>query len=158
MRFFLNTLFKHDGFELIDSNSKKYVIGNPIKEKPIVLKLLDQKLMQKLLINPDLYFGEAYTDGSLRIKNGTLTEFLNIAFKNIGRSDINIYGKVFNKIKEKPKNSSEEKFDDLLKNLAKEKLPLDSQNNFEEKLQELSEQKLKDNKKLNKKKPNKNNK
>ena len=60
------------------------------------------------------------------------------------------------KEKEKPKNSNEEKFDDLLKNLAKEKLPLDSQNNFEEKLQELSEQKLKDNKNLNKKIPNKN--
>jgi hypothetical protein len=58
--------------------------------------------------------------------------------------------------KEKPRNSNEEKFDDLLKNLAKEKLPLDSQNNFEEKLKELSEQKLKDNNRLNKKKPNKN--
>ena len=32
---FLNNLFKDDGFELIDSNSKKYVIGKPIKEKPI---------------------------------------------------------------------------------------------------------------------------
>ena len=60
------------------------------------------------------------------------------------------------KEKEKPKNSNEEKFDDLLKNLAKEKLPLESQNNFEEKLQELSEQKLKEIKKFNKKKPNKN--
>ena len=60
------------------------------------------------------------------------------------------------KEKEKPKNSNEEKFDDLLKNLAKEELPLDSQNNFEEKLKELSEQKLKDNNKLNKKIPNKN--
>ena len=59
-------------------------------------------------------------------------------------------------VKEKPKNSNEEKFDDLLKNLAKEKLPLDSQNNFEEKLKELSEQKLKDNNRLNKKIPNKN--
>ena len=60
------------------------------------------------------------------------------------------------KKKEKPKNSNEERFDDLLKNLAKEKLPLESQNNFEEKLQELSKQKLKDNKKLNNKKSNKN--
>ena len=59
-------------------------------------------------------------------------------------------------VKEKPKNSNEEKFDDLLKNLAKEKLPLDSQNNFEEKLKELSEQKLKDNNRLNEKIPNKN--
>ena len=47
---FLNDLFKEDGFELVDSNSKKYVIGNPKKEKPIVIKLLDQKLMQKLLL------------------------------------------------------------------------------------------------------------
>ena len=96
---FLNDLFKEDGFELEDSNSKKYVIGNPKKEKPIVIKLLDQKLMQKLLINPDLYFGEAYMDGSLVIQNGTLTEFLDLAFKNIGRGDINFYGSVIKKIK-----------------------------------------------------------
>ena len=96
---FLNDLFKEDGFELVDSNSKKYVIGNPKKEKPIVIKLLDQKLMQKLLINPDLYFGEAYMDGSLVIQNGTLTEFLDLAFKNIGRGDINFYGSLIKKIK-----------------------------------------------------------
>jgi len=96
---FLNDLFKEDGFELVDSNSKKYVIGNPKKEKPIVIKLLDQKLMQKLLINPDLYFGEAYMDGSLVIQNGTLTEFLDLAFKNIGRGDINFYGSIIKKIK-----------------------------------------------------------
>ena len=96
---FLNNLFKDDGFELIDSNLKKYVIGNPIKEKPIVIKLLDQKLMQKLLINPDLYFGEAYMDGSLVIENGTLTEFLELAFKNIGRGNINSYGAIIKKIR-----------------------------------------------------------
>ncbi len=96
---FLNNLFKDDGFELIDSNSKKYVIGKPIKEKPIRIKLLDQKLMQKLLINPDLYFGEAYMDGSLVIENGTLTEFLELAFKNIGRGNINSYGAIIKKIR-----------------------------------------------------------
>ena len=96
---FLNNLIKYDGFELIDANSKKYVIGKPIKEKPIVLKLLDQKLMQKLLINPDLYFGEAYMNGSLVIENGTITEFLDLAFRNIGRGDINFYGTVIKKIK-----------------------------------------------------------
>ena len=96
---FLNDLFKYDGFILIDYDSNRYVIGKPLKEKPIEVQLLEKSLHKKLLLHPDLYFGEAYTDGSLRIKNGTLTEFLNIAFKNIGRSDINIYGKVFNKIK-----------------------------------------------------------
>ena len=58
--------------------------------------------------------------------------------------------------KEKPKNSNEEKFDDLLKNLAKEKLPEDSQDNFEKKLQKLSEQKLINSNNLDKKKSNKN--
>jgi len=96
---FLNNLFKYDGFVLIDSNSKKFVIGNPIKEKPITIKLLDKSLNYKLLLNPDLYFGEAYTDGSLIIENGTLTEFLEIALRNIGRKDINIYGKILNKLK-----------------------------------------------------------
>ena len=96
---FLNNLFKQDGFELIDSNSKKYVIGNPTTDKPIVIRFLDQKLMQKLLINPDLYFGEAYMNGSLVIENGTLTDFLDLAFKNIGRGNINSYGAVIKKIK-----------------------------------------------------------
>ena len=96
---FLNKLFKYDGFILIDYDSKKFVVGKPIKENPITIKLLDKNLNYKLLLNPDLYFGEAYTNGSLKIENGTLTEFLEIALKNIGRNNINIYGKIFNKLK-----------------------------------------------------------
>ncbi len=96
---FLNKLFKYDGFILIDSNQKKYVIGKPLKDDPIKIKLLDKNLSYKLLMNPDLYFGEAYTDGSLIIENGTLTEFLEIAFRNIGRGYINIYWKILKKIK-----------------------------------------------------------
>ena len=96
---FLKNLFKYDGFILIDSNSRKFVIGKPIKENPIIIKLLEKNLNYKLLLNPDLYFGEAYTNGSLKIENGTLTEFLEITLRNIGRNDINIYGKILNKIK-----------------------------------------------------------
>ena len=80
---FLNNLFKKDGFVLIDANSKKYIIGKPNKNDPITIKILDKNLHYKLLINPDLYFGEAYTDGTLKIENGTLSDFLEIAFKNI---------------------------------------------------------------------------
>ena len=96
---FLNNLIQHDGFILIDSKSNKYVIGKPIKEKPIILKLLDKSLNYKLLLYPDLYFGEAYTNGSLVIENGTITEFLDIVLKNIGKKHINIYSKIFNKLK-----------------------------------------------------------
>ena len=33
---FLNTVFKKDGFILIDANSKNYIIGTPKSETPIV--------------------------------------------------------------------------------------------------------------------------
>ena len=68
---FLNGLVKEDGFELVDANSKSYLIGKPKKEKPIRFKILDKTLHWKLLINPDLYLGEAYKDGSVIIENGT---------------------------------------------------------------------------------------
>ena len=96
---FLNNLIKKDGFILIDANLKKYIIGNPGKTKPLTLKLLNKDLNFKLLINPDLYFGEAYMDGSLVIENGSLTDFLEVAFKNIGRNEINLPGYLIKKIK-----------------------------------------------------------
>ncbi len=96
---FLNKLFKEDGFVLIDASSKKYIIGNPKKDNPINIRLLDKKLHYKLLLYPDLYFGEAYMNGDLKIENGSLTDFLDIAMRNIGRSEINIFGQILKKIR-----------------------------------------------------------
>ena len=96
---FLNNLFKEDGFLLIDANKNQHLIGNPKKEKPITLKILDKNLHSKLLLLPDLYFGEAYTNGSVIIENGTLTEFLDLALKNIGRGETNKYNLVINKLR-----------------------------------------------------------
>ena len=96
---FLEKIIKKDGFVLIDANLKKYIIGKPKKENPIILKLLDKKLHYKLLFYPDLYFGEAYSDGLLRIENGTLSDFLDIFLKSVGRSQINIFSKLLNKLR-----------------------------------------------------------
>ena len=96
---FLTKLFKEGGLVLIDANSKKYVIGNPKKENPLTLKLLDKSLHYKLLFYPDLYLGEAYSNGSLTIENGTLTEFLNMALQNIGRKETNFFSEFLNKIR-----------------------------------------------------------
>ena len=82
---FLDSLIKKNGFVLIDANKNKYNIGKPKKENPITLKLLDKKLHYKLLLHPDLHFGEAYTNGSLVIENGTLTDFLDLTMENLGR-------------------------------------------------------------------------
>jgi cyclopropane-fatty-acyl-phospholipid synthase len=95
---FLNRLFKKDGFILIDANLNKYIIGSPKSENPITLKLLNKKLHYKLLFRPDLYFGEAYSDGEIEIENGTLTDFLNLSLKNIGRGELNFFSQILNKL------------------------------------------------------------
>ena len=96
---FLNNFIKDDGFLLIDANKNKHLIGKPKKENPITLKILDKSLHTKLLLLPDLYFGEAYTNGSVVIENGTLTEFLDIALKNIGRGETNSFNAAINKLR-----------------------------------------------------------
>ena len=96
---FLNTLIKKDGFILIDADSKSYIVGTPKKSNPIKLKILDKKLHYKLLLQPNLYFGEAYTNGDLIIENGSLTDFLDLALMNIGRGEINFYSYLINRIR-----------------------------------------------------------
>ena len=95
---FLNKLFKKDGFILIDAESKKYIIGTPEKKIPITIQLLDKKLHYKLILRPDLYFGEAYAEGKIVIKEGTLTDFLDLALMNIGRKELNIFSQLINKM------------------------------------------------------------
>ena len=96
---FLNKLIKEDGFILVDANNNKYVIGIPIKENPIILKLLDKALHYKLLFYPDLYLGEAYAEGTIKIENGSLTEFLDLVLKNLGRNETNIFSQLLKKFR-----------------------------------------------------------
>ena len=96
---YLNKLIKEDGFILLDANSNNYAIGNPKKQNPIKLKLLDKSLHYKLLLYPDLFLGEAYSNGTAVIENGTLTEFLDIALKNVGRNETNALSEFLNKLR-----------------------------------------------------------
>ena len=96
---FLNKLFKIGGFVLIDANLNKFIIGSPEKENPITLKLLDKKLHYKLLFYPDLYLGEAYADGTIKIENGDLTDFLDLTLRNLGRKETNIFSQLLKKFR-----------------------------------------------------------
>ena len=95
---FLNKVFKKGGFVLIDANSKEHVIGEP-SNNPIRLKILHKRLHYKLLFHPDLYFGEAYTNGDLIVENGTLSDFLNLALMNFGRGELNFFSYLLNRLR-----------------------------------------------------------
>jgi len=96
---FLNKLFKKGGFILENAHGQKYIIGQPDKNDPIEMKLKDKSLHYKLYLYPDLYFGEAYTAGSLYFVRGTLTRFLNLALENIGRTKINKFNEILNSLR-----------------------------------------------------------
>ena len=65
---------------------------NPNFDKPITLKLLKKDLNWKIILNPDLYFPEAYMRGEILIENASLYEFLSLTFENLGRQEINVMG------------------------------------------------------------------
>jgi cyclopropane-fatty-acyl-phospholipid synthase len=85
-------IYKEGGIVLIDSFGQKFICGNPDLNKPLILKILNKNLNWKLLINPDLTFPEGYMKGEIVIENGTLLDFLNLTFKNLGRNEINASG------------------------------------------------------------------
>ena len=94
----LSKIYKKKGIILIDSQGQKYICGKPDLQKPITLKLLKKDLNWKLVLNPDLNFPEAYMQGYIEIENGSLIDFLNLTFENIGRKEINSFGYISKKI------------------------------------------------------------
>ena len=89
---------KKNGIILIDSEGQKYICGTPNLNNPLTLKLLKKELNWKLVLNPELNFPEAYMRGEIEFENGSLLDFLNMAFENIGHGEINISGYIVKKI------------------------------------------------------------
>ena len=94
----LSKIYKKNGIILIDSQGQKYICGKPNLKNPLTLRILKKNLNWKLVFNPDLSFPEAYMRGEILIENGTLLDFLNITFENIGQKEINAYGYIIKKI------------------------------------------------------------
>jgi len=82
-------IYKKGGIVLEDHGGQRYICGKPDFNKPLTLKILNKKLNWKLLVNPDLSFPEAYMKGEIKIINGSLLDFLNLTFENLGREEIN---------------------------------------------------------------------
>ncbi len=96
---YLNNLFKKDGFILEDADGKEHIIGKPENKNLVKMKIHDKKLHHKLLTFPDLYLGEAYTEGKITFKNGTISDFLDLALKNVGREKTNSISQFINSIR-----------------------------------------------------------
>ena len=94
----LSKIFKKDGIVLIDSEGQKYICGKPNLKNPLTMKLSNKALNWKIPLNPDLNFPEAYMRGEIEFINGSLLDFFNMTFENIGRKEVNIYGHVVKRV------------------------------------------------------------
>ena len=94
----LSRIYKKGGIILIDAKGQKYICGNPKKEKPITLKLLNDKLNWKLVIDPEIEFPEAYMRKEIIIENASLKDFLMELIKNLGRDEISTSSYISKKI------------------------------------------------------------
>ena len=52
----------------------------------ITIRIVEPDVITKLILNPDLAFGEAYMDGTLVVDQGDIYEFLDLCFANMGWS------------------------------------------------------------------------
>ena len=88
-RVFSNIYSKEGGIILIDYKGQKYICGNPRKDNPITVKLLNKNLNWKLILDPELEFPEAYMRNEIVIENASLKDFLMNLIKNLGRREVN---------------------------------------------------------------------
>ncbi len=80
----LSDLIKVGRLTMIDANGRTHVFGTD--ETPhAIMRLHDKRLHRRLFYRPQLYFGEAYTDGSLTLEDSTLHDLLDVLCANIGR-------------------------------------------------------------------------
>ncbi len=80
--FGLKRFIRHGRLGVIDAGGKMHAFGTDVQLTCIV-RLHDRALHWKLLLNPDLYLGEAYMDGTLTLEKGSLYDLLSLFGLNI---------------------------------------------------------------------------
>ena len=97
---FLSKIIKHDGFVLTsEKDSRKFLIGNPSKAKPLEVKLSKKASELKLLLHPEKWFPEYIISEDITFANGSLEDFITIAINNKGRESINIFNTLISNTK-----------------------------------------------------------
>jgi cyclopropane-fatty-acyl-phospholipid synthase len=80
----LRGIFKTGTLTVIDAGGQAHTFGDGTPPRSTV-RLHDRSLHWKLLVRPELYFGEGYMDGSITLEDGTLFDFLELAGRNSER-------------------------------------------------------------------------
>ncbi|HTV71213.1 MAG TPA: cyclopropane-fatty-acyl-phospholipid synthase family protein [Rhizobiaceae bacterium] len=81
----LAAFIKTGSLTIIRTNGRRIHLGETIDSSPqltVVVRLTRRFVALKLMLRPDLYFGEAYMDGALVIEQGTLWDLFKLCGQN----------------------------------------------------------------------------
>ena len=97
---FLSKIIKHDGFVLIRENdTRKFLIGNPIKAEPLVVKLSKKVSELKIVLHSEKWIPEYIISEDITFSRGSLEDFITICITNKGRENINIFNSLISNTK-----------------------------------------------------------
>lgn len=84
LRRLLGQIVRKGTLTMISPDGSAYHVGSG--GPSITIRVADSRIIPKLLLNPDLAFGEAYMDGALLVDDGDIYGFLDLCFTNLGWS------------------------------------------------------------------------
>ena len=79
----LQTQIKAGRLKVIDPDGNVHVLAGAAAGPQASIKITDRKILRRMMVVPDLYMGEAYTDGTLTVEEGTLYDVLDFFALNL---------------------------------------------------------------------------
>lgn len=83
---FFAGLIKTGSMEIETADGHRFVVGDGAGEK-VALRFNDHAAQIRLMVDPELYFGELYMDGRIDVTKGSLFDVLMLAADNLMRPD-----------------------------------------------------------------------
>src|SRR5262245_25149718 len=82
LRLLLRRFVQQGSLSVIDHVGRRHEFGTPGSLPHATVRLHDPALYRRLTLHPALHVGRAYTDGTLTIEEGTLSDFLALLVHN----------------------------------------------------------------------------
>jgi cyclopropane-fatty-acyl-phospholipid synthase len=82
LRLLLRRFVRQGSLGVIDHTGRRHEFGTPGGSPRATVRLHDPALYRRLTVHPTLHVGRAYTDGTLTLEEGTLSDFLNVLLWN----------------------------------------------------------------------------
>ncbi len=92
---FLESLIRQGELTLTDANGVVHRMGDPTTGPIVHIRLHDRKLHIQFWINPRLYVGEAYMNGTMTVEQGSIYDFLDLVGLNTGEMSFGRWDSVF---------------------------------------------------------------